>query len=204
MYRDGVTRPARTQVRRSNLDDVILTAAETCFERFGIAKTTMDDVARVAEVSRATVYRYFSDRESLILASVRRRARMNMEPARAFIAKWPTFAERLTEGICHNVRRGKRDPMVHLLVSPNEMALATALLQSTGVAVDLTFELWDPILREAQEAGEMRADIDRRELCEWIAHLEIMFISQFDHDDAALDRFRSMIKNFFVPAVLPR
>src|SRR5690606_3216372 len=104
----------------------------------------------------------------------------------------------------HNVRRGKRDPMVHLLVSPNEMALATALLQSTGVAVDLTFELWDPILREAQEAGEMRADIDRRELCEWIAHLEIMFISQFDHADAALDRFRSMIKECFVPAVLPR
>lgn len=202
MYRDGVARPARTQVRRSNLGEVIISAAETCFERFGIAKTTMDDVARVADVSRATVYRYFSDRESLILASIRRRARMNIEPARTFIDRWPTFEEKLTEGICHNVRRGQKDPMVHLLVSPEEMELATILLGSSGLAVELTHELWDPILLAAQEAGEMRADIDRRDLCEWIAHLEMMFISQFSPDD--LERFREMIRQFVVPAVVSR
>jgi AcrR family transcriptional regulator len=159
-------------------------------------------VARVAEISRATVYRYFADRESLILASIRRRARMNLEPARAFIARFPDIADKLTEGICHNVRRGRRDPVVHLLVSPDEMALATSLLGASGIAVELTHDLWEPILREAQEKGRLRADIDLLELSEWISHLEMMFVAQFAGDDESLDRFRGMIRKFLVPAVV--
>lgn len=182
----------------------ILTAAETCFERFGIAKTTMEDVARAAGLSRATVYRYFADRESLIMASVVRRARMNIEPARAHIAKWPTFEERIIEGICHNVSRGRRDPMVHLLVSPEEMSLSNRLLSASGAAIELTYELWGPILTEAQESGRMRTDIDVRLLCEWIAEIEMMYISQLGDEDGAFDRFREKIRSFFVPALLPR
>ena len=34
-----------------------LDAAETCFERYGVAKTTMEDIAKMAGVSRPTVYR---------------------------------------------------------------------------------------------------------------------------------------------------
>jgi AcrR family transcriptional regulator len=197
-----MTRPIRTRLRGAELEEAILEAAESCFERFGIAKTTMDDVARVAEISRATVYRYFADRESLILASIRRRARMNLEPARAFIARFPDIADKLTEGICHNVRRGRRDPVVHLLVSPDEMALATSLLGASGIAVELTHDLWEPILREAQEKGRLRADIDLLELSEWISHLEMMFVAQFAGDDESLDRFRGMIRKFLVPAVV--
>ncbi|MFV2177609.1 TetR/AcrR family transcriptional regulator [Actinomadura sp. LOL_016] len=197
-----MTRPTRTRLRGAELEEAILEAAESCFERFGIAKTTMDDVAKVAEVSRGTVYRYFADRESLILASIRRRSRMNLAPARVFIAGFPDIADKLAEGICHSVRRGRRDPMVHLLVSPDEMPLATSLLGATGVAAELTHELWEPILREAQEAGRLRAEIELRELSEWISHLEIMFITQFARDDASLDRFRDMIRKFLVPAVV--
>lgn len=68
-----------------------------CFERFGITKTTMEDVARAAKMSRATVYRHFSDRESLILASVTRRARMNIEPARSYIANCRTLEDKIVE-----------------------------------------------------------------------------------------------------------
>ncbi|MFZ0713475.1 helix-turn-helix domain-containing protein, partial [Mycobacterium sp.] len=35
---------------------IILAAAERCFARFGIMKTKMEDVAREANLSRATVY----------------------------------------------------------------------------------------------------------------------------------------------------
>ncbi|WP_068268867.1 TetR/AcrR family transcriptional regulator [Aldersonia kunmingensis] len=182
----------------------ILTAAEACFERFGINKTTMEDVARGAAMSRATVYRYFADRDSLILESVVRRARMNMEPARAHIAQWPTLEERIVEGICQNVRRGHRDPVMHLLVSPDAMTLATSLLTTSGKALELTRELWEPILREAQQAGELRDDIDLEMLCEWISELEMMYISQERDDADALDRFREKLRQFLVPALLSR
>src|SRR4051795_10447978 len=106
----------KTSDRPSPQED-ILRAAEQCFEKFGLAKTTMDDVARFAGLSRATVYRYFSDRDSLILAAVRRRAQLNIGRVRAELEAQKTFAERLEEGICRDVRRGQRDPVVHALVS---------------------------------------------------------------------------------------
>src|SRR3546814_9749490 len=46
----------------SSVDDArdrLIDAAETCFTRFGVAKTTLEDIATEAGVSRATVYRYF-------------------------------------------------------------------------------------------------------------------------------------------------
>jgi AcrR family transcriptional regulator len=62
----------------------------------------MADVARAANLSRATVYRYFPDREALVMASVVRRARMNMDSARDRIRSRESFAERIVEGIIDN------------------------------------------------------------------------------------------------------
>src|SRR6476469_4589015 len=54
------------------LDARILDATMTCLTRFGVAKTTIDDVAREAGCSRATVYRYFANRNALVVAAVDR------------------------------------------------------------------------------------------------------------------------------------
>ena len=50
----------------------ILDATVVCLARYGVAKTTLDDVAREAGCARATVYRYFSGKQQLILAAVDR------------------------------------------------------------------------------------------------------------------------------------
>ncbi len=56
--------PTTTAAARERLVD----AAEACVDRFGLAKTTLEDIAREAAVSRATVYRYFANRDELMLA----------------------------------------------------------------------------------------------------------------------------------------
>jgi len=192
----------KTEAETVDVTAAILVAAESCFERFGITKTTMADVARAANISRATLYRYFSDREALIMASIVRRARMNMEPWRARIREYPTFGERIVEGLCANIRRGIRDPMIHLLVSPAEATLANTLLATSGKAVELTRELWEPILTEAQESGELRTDIDLDLLCEWLSELEMNYISALGADAGSLDRLRDKLRMFVVPALV--
>ncbi|MFD1812191.1 TetR/AcrR family transcriptional regulator [Rhodococcus gannanensis] len=182
----------------------ILAAAEECFARFGIAKTTMEDVAKAASMSRATVYRYFADREALITESVVRRARANMSRARAYITRWPTVEDRIVEGICQDIRKGHLDPLVNRLVSPESMALSIQLLSDSGRAIELTHELWGPIIVDEQAAGNIRADLDPRLVSEWISELEIMYISQYGTDDSALDRVRVKLRAFVVPALLPR
>lgn len=48
----------------------ILDAALACFSRWGLAKTTLDDIAREAGCSRATVYRLFPGGKDIVLDAV--------------------------------------------------------------------------------------------------------------------------------------
>ena len=48
---------------RMGVDDAVrrlIDAAESCFDHYGVAKTSVEDIADEAKVSRATVYRYFA------------------------------------------------------------------------------------------------------------------------------------------------
>jgi AcrR family transcriptional regulator len=47
-------------------EERIVDAAYSCFNRFGIAKTTMEGIARQAAISRQTVYRYFPCKNAVI------------------------------------------------------------------------------------------------------------------------------------------
>jgi AcrR family transcriptional regulator len=45
-------------------------AALVCIGRFGLAKTTVDDIAREAGCSRATLYRYYDSKSAIVRAAV--------------------------------------------------------------------------------------------------------------------------------------
>jgi len=50
--------------------DSITDAALACFARWGVAKTTLDDIAREARCSRATVYRLFPGGKDVVVEAV--------------------------------------------------------------------------------------------------------------------------------------
>src|SRR5689334_15023942 len=61
----------------------IFKAAVSCFSRYGLRRTTMDDVAAAAGVSRKTVYNYFTNKSALIAEVIFEEARkVNARAAR--------------------------------------------------------------------------------------------------------------------------
>ncbi len=66
MFTKGIVEVAEKQ---PSTEEKILDAAERCFEQFGIAKTTIKDVANAAGVSPMTIYRKFADRDALFSAT---------------------------------------------------------------------------------------------------------------------------------------
>lgn len=50
--------------------DRIIAATLVSLARYGVAKTTLEDVAKEAGCARATVYRYFGGKQQLLLATV--------------------------------------------------------------------------------------------------------------------------------------
>lgn len=59
---------------RGSARDRLLDAAERCLESCGVVGTTMEDIGRTAGVSRATVYRYFPNREAVMSGVIIRAA----------------------------------------------------------------------------------------------------------------------------------
>jgi len=51
-------------------DTRVIDAALSCFSRWGVAKTTLDDIAREAGCSRATIYRLFPGGKDVVLDAV--------------------------------------------------------------------------------------------------------------------------------------
>lgn len=177
-------------------------AAEACFEKYGIAKTTMDDIAKMAGVSRPTVYRHFSDRDGLILAVVMRRSRQLIERAQKFLRKHGSLEDQIVEGLIFMVDKGRKDPFVRLLVSPEHMDLANQIIGASSAAVDLSYEMWEPVLLEAQERGELRADLDFRAIATWFTYLILLLVGRGDLEPD-VDAQRELLRTFVVPAFAP-
>ena len=54
--------------------DSILDTAKKMFARYGLQKTSLDEVARVARVAKATIYNYFGSKDRVYLEVLRREA----------------------------------------------------------------------------------------------------------------------------------
>jgi AcrR family transcriptional regulator len=181
----------------------IVGAAERVIKRYGVSKTTMDDIAKAAGVSRPTVYRYFGDRNALLGALIEKRSRMLFEKARKFIDSHETFAEQLVEGLVYLVDHGRKDPVVRILVSPEHMELTTPIVGGSDLATNLTAEMWGPVFARAIERGEVRSDLNISAVAQWLALVQFILVGRLDFAASDDPVHRELLSQFVLPAFLP-
>ena len=178
----------------------LLAAAESCFESYGIGRTTMEDVAEAAAVSRPTLYRYFGDRDSLIRAIVRSRSSVVAGYFQRHVERFGSLGEQITEGLLWLADQGRRDQFMRALMRPETIELANQLLMDEGGSGEsFAAEVWEPVLRGARDVGQIRTDIELTRAYHWLTSLNFMLISWLDLEDQPLDYFREQIAAFVVP-----
>jgi AcrR family transcriptional regulator len=176
----------------------IVRAAERCFLEFGPARTTMVDVAREAGVSRPTVYRYFRDRDAVVLEVLTRRVRAALGHAGRLLQDGAGLERSLQDVIPLLVARGRNDPMMRALVLEDDQDGSD--LELFSVALELSSEFWEPVLVAAQRRRELREDLDVDEVCAWLAEM-LMFLVSRTERAGALDS-EVMVRKFVVPALV--
>ncbi|OMC33568.1 TetR family transcriptional regulator [Mycobacterium sp. GA-1841] len=98
-------------VRRSEVAaDHILDAADALFTKQDAAGVGMHEIAAAAGCSRATLYRYFENRDALYTAYVHREARRLYEEVSEQVAAVTAPAERLIEGVITSLRAVRQSP----------------------------------------------------------------------------------------------
>src|SRR3954451_12888688 len=88
---------------RNATTERILAAALAQFEDFGIRRTTMEDVARRARVSRVTVYRRFPQKERLVEAVILGEAYRFFAELEAAVARLDAVEDRIVEGFARTL-----------------------------------------------------------------------------------------------------
>ena len=73
------------EVRRGRKFDQVLEGARKIFMRDGFERASVDDIAREAGVSKATIYAYFPDKQLLFLEVARRECHRQAEAAEALV-----------------------------------------------------------------------------------------------------------------------
>src|ERR1700753_1035806 len=94
----------------------IVAAAERCIDRHGIRKTTMDDVAGEVGLSRPSVYRYFADRDDLLIELITRHARALLARARKSISRQGSLADQIVESVLYIADHSRRDPLTRHII----------------------------------------------------------------------------------------
>lgn len=196
----GSRRRATRSQGKESIEERIIDAAYRCFERYGIAKTTIEDIARDAGVSRPTVYKYYPGKEAILdHIATQETVKVNVEVRRRLVRK-DDFAELLTEALLLVIRVADRNPYIRRMVESHEFQIA-ALSRSSAMQ-KLQREWWGRMLAHAAERGELASDLDIDEVILWLSHSQSMLMTQVENPDVDDAFLRRLIRRFIVEPLL--
>ncbi len=161
-------RPAAGAGTDPETRDRILQAGMRCTAQYGRAKTTMQDVALAAGVSRATLYRYFADRGALFTGIREYEHERDAAAFEELVAGARSLADAVAAlgevlaGTSARYRVG-----AHL--AAGDESLATYMALRSGRERARAAELIRPHVARAVTAGELRPGVSAEEAEEWIA-----------------------------------
>ena len=187
---------------RRNVREDIYAAALDSFERHGVRRTLMEDVAKQAGVSRPTIYYYFPDKDALVLEVIVRQVREIHRQIREQISVEDGLPA-MIEASLTTIRLSGENQYIRLLTQPDTAGL-TARLAESDIVMGLQRELWYPLLEAARDRGELRADRDFDDVIRWITFLEFSLISNGEAFGYASDaECRDVLSAYLVAALRP-
>lgn len=172
--------------------DRILDAAGELFAQQEAATVGMHEIASAAGCSRATLYRYFENREALYTAYVHRESYRLYREMTEQINSVTDPRERLLEGMLASLRNVRESPALASWFATTQPPIGAEMAEQSEVIKALTEAF---IISLGPDDPELVAHRAR-----WLVRVMTSLFLFPGHDD---DDERSMLEEFVVPIVLP-
>ncbi|CNG21150.1 TetR family transcriptional regulator [Mycobacterium tuberculosis] len=183
----------------------VLDAAYEQFSRMGVQRSTMEDVARRAGVSRITVYRRFATKDALVEHVVRREFRRYFDRFLLDIGQAETAADRVVLGFVSSLRAIRRNPLIGGLIATEPDLVVPSMISDGGRTLATVREFVAGQLRHEQRAGTVSADLDIDHVAELMVRISASFLAipslLIDLDDD--DQLAALARRFLVPMLEP-
>ncbi|SOJ54230.1 HTH-type transcriptional regulator TtgR [Mycobacterium simulans] len=168
--------PAVTDTR-----ELIVESAYACFRKHGLQKTTIVDIARAANVSRSTIYEYFSDKAAILEACAEHASEQFYREMSKAMDRGGSLEEKLSYAAVF-VTQARRAIASEKYF--DEEAISLLLTKDAGVLLRECVDFFAPYLSAAKLIGEVRKDLDVEPAGEWFARI---LFSLFSTPSSTLD-----------------
>ena len=170
----------------------VLAGAYDCVARYGIDKTTVDDVAKASGVSRATIYRLFpGGRDQLLRETVGWEMNHFFARLADAVADAPDLPARLETALTFAHRAvGEHAVLQKILVTEPGSLLRLMTLEQDRVLGYIAAYL-RPLLAAEAEAGRLRPGVDVDAAADYLARMVLSLIGspgRWDLEDPAAVR----------------
>jgi AcrR family transcriptional regulator len=172
-----------------------------CIARYGLGKTTLDDVARTAGCARATVYRYFPGKDVLFAAAARREWARTQARVLTAARTGATLEDALAAAVGALVSEYHEHPaLAFVLAHEPEIVLPHVSFDACrvvlGAGADLVVQVAAPFLAAA----------DARRLGEWLTRLVVSCLLSPSETFALGDpaAVRRLLREYVLPSLPSR
>jgi AcrR family transcriptional regulator len=172
--------------------DRILDAAEQLFTRQDPGSVGMNEIARAAGCSRATLYRYFENREALRTAYVHRETHRLYDAIKDQISGVDDPRERLVAGIATTLGMVRESPALAAWFATTQPPIGGEMAEQSELIAALAASFVNSLGADDPATVESRG--------RWLVRV-ITSLLIFPGRDAADEQ--AMIEDFVVPALLP-
>lgn len=175
----------------------VVEAASRCFEDYGIAKTSMENVARAAGISRQALYRSFPNRQALVDLVLEYRLRELVGKILPSALASGTFADAFTEAAAAAIGYVRSTPDLRRLLREASVDEACRIfLAPEGELMTVTTSLWQPILDWGRSRGEVNPNLVDTDFIAWTATIVLVYSAR---EDIPADDLKSLLRRHLLP-----
>ncbi len=165
----------------------VYAGAYECVGRFGLAKTTVDDVARASGVSRATIYRMFpGGRDQLLRETVGWEMNRFFARLAEAVADADDLETRLERGLAFAHRSVVEHEVLQKVLTTEPEALLALMTVEQHRVLRYIVDYLRPLLDAERDAGRLRPDVDPDLAADYVARMLLSLIGtpgRWDLDD---------------------
>jgi AcrR family transcriptional regulator len=203
---DRPARPAPWGDRPAVDDDEararLLDAAESCYERRGVGRTTVDDIAKEAAVHRTTVYRYFGTRDDVLAFMMLRDTEGVIAVAESALERDGPFGDRLLDALDGALSIVEGSRWLSMLFSLESLTMAVSA-SASGAFRDRIRDVLRPHVEAAKTHGELRADLNPDATADGLVRVAQMLLMErvAGVQEKTTDR-RAVFRDFVIPGLI--
>jgi len=171
------------------LRDRLLAATYRCVSRFGLGKTTIEDVAKESGLSRATIYRQFpGGRDELLLETVGWELANYFNALADHVRDAPDLEQLLEQGLVFAHRSVTEHLVLRKILDTEPERLLPLLTVESAKTLPFIADFLHPYLLREAEQGRLRPDVEIDRAAEYLARAILSLINaagRWDLDDPA-------------------